>query len=86
MLFEALKSYVLRVGHSRSSNRVEHLLLDCGVDRQLLDDPVDDLTLFDMGAITRLLELLEELLDSSMIGAQEGDGVHDRSIPGSRGT
>ena len=44
-------------------DRVEELLLDRGVHRELLDDPVDDLALLDVGPVAGLLESLEQLLD-----------------------
>ena len=81
VLLEALERDVLGVGHRRAGDRVEHLLLDRGMDRELLDDPVDDLALLDVGAVAGLLEALEQLLDGLVVGAEKGDGIHEPLYP-----
>ena len=55
------------------AGRVEDLLLDHGVDRQLGADLLDQrlLALF----VARLLELLEQVLDLAMVFLEQGDGV-----------
>ena len=53
VLLQALQGDLLRAGHRCPSSRIEHLLLHGCVDRQLLDDAVEDLTLFDIRPSTR---------------------------------
>ena len=81
VLFEALECDVLGAGHRRPSDRIEHQLLDRGVDRQLLDDPIDDLSLLDMGAIARFLEALEQLLDGLVVVTEKGECIHAALVP-----
>ncbi len=76
MLLEALQGDVLGGRDRLTRDRVEHLLLDRGVDRQLLDDPIDDLTLLDVCPITGLLESLEQLLDGLVVRSKKGDCIH----------
>jgi hypothetical protein len=47
--------------------------------REFLDDAIDDLALVDVSPITGLFETLEQLLDSLVVGAEEGDCIHERS-------
>ncbi len=82
VLLEALEGDVLGVRNGRSGDRVEDLLLDGRVHRELLDDPVDDLALLHVRSLTGLLEPLEQLLDGAMVIFEKGDGVHKtRDLP-----
>ena len=71
MLLEALEGDVLGARDGLTRDRVEHLLFDRGVNRELLDDPIDDLPLLDVGPITGLLEALEQLLDGLVVVAKK---------------
>jgi hypothetical protein len=55
--------------------RVVGLLLDGGVDLELLDDLLDQLLLGLVGAVARLLELAEQLLHLAVIGLDQRNGV-----------
>ena len=78
VLLEALEGDVLGLGHGGPGDRVEELLLDGGVDGQLLDDPIDHRSLLGEGVVARLLEALEQRLDRLVVVLEEGDGVHAR--------
>src|SRR5690606_32615202 len=62
-------------------HRVEQLLLDRCVHRELLDDAVDDPALLDEGAVSRLFVALEQLLDGLVVIFQQGDGIHTSRLP-----
>ena len=69
VLLEALEGDVLGVGNRRPGDRVEDLLLDRGVHRELLDDPVDDLALLDVArspAFSKRLNSCSTVLWSSL--------------------
>jgi hypothetical protein len=55
--------------------RVVDLLLDGGVDLELLYDLPDQLLLGLVGAVACLPELAEQLLDSAVVGLDQLDGV-----------
>jgi hypothetical protein len=55
-----------------AAGRIEDLLLQQGVDRQVLADLLDDLSL---AGLVGLLEFLEELLDPPVVGLQEFDRI-----------
>ena len=76
VLLEALESDVLSPGHGGPRNRVEQLLLDRGMNREFLDDAVDDLALLDESTITGFLESAEELLDAVVVVLEKGDRIH----------
>ena len=73
----------LGAGNGRSGARVEDLLLDRRVHRELLDDPVDDLSPLHVSSLTGLLEPLEQLLHGVMVGFEKGDRIHDTEVPAS---
>ena len=81
VLLEALEGDVLDCGDGGPGDGVEELLLDGGVDRQLLDDAVDDLALLDEGPVAGVLELLEQLLDRAVVVLEHRDGVHGARVP-----
>ena len=76
VLLEGLEDLVGGVGHRLAGRRVEHLLLDGGVDRQLLDDLLDEILLGLVGVRARLLELLEQRLDGLVVVPEQRYGVH----------
>lgn len=76
VLLKTFEGYVLDAWHSGPSNWIEHLLFDRGMDRQLLDDPIDDLTLLDMRVVACLFESFEQLLNCFVVCAEESDCIH----------
>ena len=84
VLLKTLERHLLGAGNRRSRNRVEHLLLDGCVNRELFDDPIDDLALLDVRPISCLLEAFEESLDDLVVITQHCDGVHRQYVPRGR--
>jgi hypothetical protein len=76
MFLEALECHFFDRRHGRPGHRVEGLLLDRGVDRELLDDAVDDPAPLDERSWPRVLESLEQLLYRPVVVSQHRDGVH----------
>ena len=58
---------------------VRLLFLDVVAD--VLDDPVHDIALLDVGAVTRFLESLEEAFDGFVVVLEKGDCVHGGGMP-----
>nr|WP_254126997.1 hypothetical protein [Aquihabitans sp. G128] len=81
VLLEALEHDVLGLRHGGAGDGVEEHLLDGCVLRQLLADPVGDLALVGVGAVTSLLEALEELLHGPVVVLEQGDGIHAVELP-----
>ena len=46
------------------------------MDRQFLDDPIDDLSLFNVGVVAGLLEALEQLLHGLVVFREKSDCIH----------
>ena len=78
VLLEALEHDVIDLLDGGPGDRVEDLLLDHRVLRELLDDLIDDLATLDERPVAGLLEALEELLDGLVVLFEQGDGVHRR--------
>ena len=78
VLLKTLERHLLGTGNRRSRNRVEHLLLDGCVNRELFDDPIDDLAFLDVRPVSCLLEAFEESLDDLVVITQHCDGVHQQ--------
>ena len=68
VLLERLEHHVVRVLDVLARPRVEHLLLDRRVLRELGDHLVDELALLLRRAVTRPLEPLEQLVDLAVVG------------------
>jgi hypothetical protein len=62
--------------------RIVGLLLDGGVDLELLDDLGDQLLLGLVGPVAGLLELAEQLLDRAVVGLDQGNGIPARPCGG----
>lgn len=72
VLLEGLEQDVL--GALGLHGRIEMVLLDCGVDRQLVRDFLEQLGL--PLAVLRLFNLAEEFLDFAVLGLEEIDRAH----------
>src|SRR6476620_9040468 len=78
VLFDRLEHVALAALDVLAGPRVEHLLFDHRVLRQLDDDLVDDRALLLLRAVAGLLESLEQLLHRLVVGLQHRDGVGTR--------
>jgi hypothetical protein len=83
VLLEGFEHAVGRVGDRRPDPRVEHLLLDGGVGRQLLNELVDDVALLGRIVVVQVLVALEERLDVAVVVLEDGKRVHALVLPGS---
>ena len=76
VLFHRFEDRVLRPRRLRPRLRVEQLLLEVGVDGELLDHLVHQLALGLVASGPGPLELPEQILDRPVILLEECDGVH----------
>jgi hypothetical protein len=75
VLLEGLEDVGLDLVVERPADRVQHLLLDGRVDRELLHDALDQLGLGLVGPVPRILELLEQILDGLVVVDEHLQGV-----------
>ncbi len=84
VLLDPFEDRVLLLLERFPDGRVEDLLLDGGVDRELLDHLVHDVPPGLVGSGAGLLELLEETFDVAVVLTEKGDGVHGDDSPRGR--
>ena len=84
VLLVGLQDVVLELGQERADAWVHDLVLEVGVDCQLLDDPVDEPALGREGLVPGLLEGSERLADLSVLVLEQDDGVGGHGSPRGR--